>query len=209
MENILAGDASAERDIFDVLKEIGAFQEGHFILSSGLHSSAYIQCALVMKNPKIAGDICSRLAKKISSYLETNKKKIDICLSPAMGGIIVGYEVARQLGVESVFAERDSSSGALQLRRSFTIPPKARVLIVEDVVSTGISAHECVLLAENCNAKVIAVASIIDRSQKNSLKLSIPLISLIKINAPFYSKKEIPQWLHDISAIKPGSRKKV
>ena len=148
-----------------VLKKTEALKEGHFILSSGLHSSKYVQCAKLLSLPKEAEKICKSLAFKIKK----NFKKFDIILSPAMGGIIIGYEIGRLLKKETIFCER--INGKFCLRRGFNIKPKSRVLIVEDVITTGKSSLECVKLIKKSKASIIGFACLIDRSNKKKIKL--------------------------------------
>ena len=149
----------------DILKKTNALLEGHFVLSSGLHSSKYIQCAKLLSFPKLAEKICKSLANKIKKKY----KKIDLILAPAMGGIIIGYEIGKLLNKETIFCER--IKGKFSLRRGFFIKKNSRVLIIEDVITTGKSSMECVKLIKNAKAKSIGFASIIDRSNNNSLKI--------------------------------------
>ena len=149
----------------NILKKADALLEGHFVLSSGLHSPIYIQCAKLLSYPYLADKICKSLAKKIKK----NFKKIDMILSPAMGGIIVGYEIGKLLKKETIFCER--VKGKFTLRRGFKIKKGSKVLIVEDVITTGKSSLECVKLIKSSNSKLIGFASIIDRSSKKNLKI--------------------------------------
>ena len=183
-----------------ILKETKALIEGHFILSSGLHSSKYIQCAQLMSKPNKANLLCQSLAEKISKEF----KNIDLILSPAMGGIIIGYEIGKILEKETIFSER--VDGTFILRRDFFILENANVLIIEDVITTGKSSMECVRLIKNANAKHIGFASIIDRSAKKSLKIKKKIISHLKIEVPTYSKSKLPKHLASIPITKPGSR---
>ena len=148
-----------------VLRKTNALLEGHFILSSGLHSPSYVQCAKLLSNPAKANKICLSLSKKIKK----NIKKIDLILSPAMGGIIIGYEIGRLLNKETIFCER--VNGKFKLRRGFKIKKGSKVLVIEDVITTGKSSLECVKLIKKANAKLLGFASIIDRSTKKTLKL--------------------------------------
>ena len=184
----------------NILKKTNALLEGHFILSSGLHSSKYIQCAKLLSYPYLADKICKSLAIKIKKRF----KKIDLILSPAMGGIVIGYEIGRILKIETIFCERNK--GKFVLRRGFSIKKNARVLIVEDVITTGKSSIECVGLIKNFKAKVIGFASIIDRSSSKSLKIKKKIVSHLKINVPTYKKKELPKELKKIPVTIPGSR---
>ena len=182
-----------------ILKETNALLEGHFILSSGLHSFQYVQCAKLLSYPKKAEIICAALAEKIKN----NFNKIDIVLSPALGGIVVGYEIGKQLNIQTIFAEREN--GKLVLRRGFTIPPDSNVLIVEDVITTGKSALECSEIVKINKAKLVGFACIIDRSDNNVL-IKEKIVSQIKINMVVFKENELPDKLKKISAIKPGSR---
>ena len=184
----------------DILKKTNALLEGHFVLSSGLHSSKYIQCAKLLSYPHLAKNICVSLSKKIIK----NYKKIDLILSPAMGGIIIGYEIGKLLKKETIFCER--VNGKFTLRRGFHIKKNSKVLIVEDVITTGKSSMECVKLISNSKAKLLGFASIIDRSTKKSLKIKKNIISHMKINVPTYKNNKIPETLKKIPITTPGSR---
>tara|TARA_Y100000590_G_scaffold326114_1_gene370070 strand:- start:7048 stop:7632 length:585 start_codon:yes stop_codon:yes gene_type:complete len=187
------------KESLKILKETNALLEGHFILSSGLHSSKYIQCAKLLSYPEQAVAICSSLCEKIKK----NFSEIDLILSPAIGGIVVGYEVSRQLNVKNVFAER--LDGKLLLRRGFVIPKNSKVLIVEDVITTGKSALECSKILELNNANLVGYACIIDRSNRELL-IKQNIISQIKIEIETFNKENIPSDLKEIPATKPGSR---
>ena len=182
-----------------ILKETNALLEGHFILSSGLHSKQYVQCAKLLSYPSKAEVICSSLCQKIKKAIN----KIDIILSPAIGGIVVGYELGRQLKVETIFAER--SDQKLVLRRGFKIPKNSKVLIVEDVITTGKSALECSELIKASKSKLIGYACIIDRSNSKSL-IKNKIVSQIKLKIDTYENNELPNDLKKIQPIKPGSR---
>ena len=184
----------------NILRKTDALLEGHFILSSGLHSSKYIQCAKLLSFPFKADKICRSLANKIKK----NFKKIDLILAPAMGGIIIGYEIGRLLKKETIFCER--VNGKFILRRGFKIKAKSKVLIIEDVITTGKSSMECVKLIEKAKAKPIGFATIIDRSSKESLKIKKKIISHIKIKIPTYKFNQLPKDLKFIPITKPGSR---
>ena len=184
----------------NILKKTDALLEGHFVLSSGLHSSKYIQCAKLLSFPHIAKDLCISLSKKIKK----NFKKIDLILSPAMGGIIIGYEIGKLLKKETIFCER--VKGKFKLRRCFKIKKRARVLIVEDVITTGKSSLECVKLIKKEKAQLLGFACIINRSNIMHLKIKKKIISHLKIDVPTYNKKKIPAYLKSIPVSKPGSR---
>ena len=184
----------------DILKKTDALIEGHFILSSGLHSSKYIQCAKLLSYPHLAEKICKSLATKIKK----NFNKIDLILAPAMGGIIIGYEIGRILKKETIFCER--VKGKFTLRRGFRIKKNSRVLIVEDVITTGKSSIECVKLIKKNQAKLLGFASIINRSQKKTLKIKKKIVSHLKINVPTYSKNKLPKSISSITVSTPGSR---
>ena len=184
----------------NILKKTNALLEGHFVLSSGLHSSKYIQCAKLLSFPNLADKICKSLANKIKKKF----KKIDLILAPAMGGVIIGYEIGKILNKETIFCER--VNGKFTLRRGFSIKKGARVLIIEDVITTGKSSLECVKLIKKSNAKLVGFASIIDRSTKKSLKIKNKIVSHLKIDVPCYNLKNIPKSLKSIPITTPGSR---
>ena len=184
----------------DILKKTNALLEGHFILSSGLHSTKYIQCAKLLSFPNIAKPICIAFAKKIKKKF----KKIDIILAPAMGGVVIGYEIGRLLKKETIFCER--VNGKFKLRRGFEIRKNKKVLIVEDVITTGKSSLECVKIINKSKAKLLGFASLIDRSNKKTLKIKRKIISHLKINVPIFKKKNIPIYLKSIPITVPGSR---
>ena len=182
-----------------MLKETNALLDGHFILSSGLHSNQYVQCAKLLSYPKKAKLICASLTEKIKKSFNN----IDIILSPAIGGIVVGYEIGRQLEVQTIFAER--IGGKLALRRGFTIQKESNVLIVEDVITTGGSALECFQIVKENKANLIGFACIIDRSDKN-ISIKDKIVSQIKFEFTTYKESELPENLKKIVAIKPGSK---
>jgi len=184
----------------DILKNTDALIEGHFVLSSGLHSSKYIQCAKLLSFPFLAEKIFRSLANKIKKRY----KKIDLILAPAMGGIIIGYEIGKLLKKETIFCER--VNGIFTLRRGFNIKKDTKVLIIEDVITTGKSSLECVKLIKKANAKLVGFATIIDRSNKKSLKIKSKIISHLKIKVPTFSKNKLPKNLKLIPITKPGSR---
>ena len=189
------------KDSLAVLKKTKALIEGHFILSSGLHSSKYIQCAKLLSNPKISKDFCISLSNKIKNKI----KNIDIILAPAIGGIIIGYEIGRLLNKETIFCER--VNGKFKLRRGFYIKKNSKVLIVEDVITTGKSSLECVKLIKKTKAKLLGFACLIDRSNKNSIKIkNKKIIAQIKLEIPTYKKNNLPISLKKIPITKPGSR---
>ena len=183
-----------------ILKRTNALLEGHFVLSSGLHSSKYIQCAKLLSFPHIANKICQSLSKKIKK----NFKKIDVLLAPAMGGIVIGYEIGRLLKKETIFCER--VKGKFTLRRGFNIKKKSKVLIIEDVITTGKSSLECVKLIIKSKAKLLGFACIIDRSSKKNLKIKNKIVSHLKIDVPVYKKNKLPEYLKSIPISVPGSR---
>ena len=182
-----------------ILKRTNALLEGHFVLSSGLHSSKYIQCAKLLSNPKAAESICSSLVEKINNKFSN----IDIILAPAVGGIVVGYEVGRQMRIKTIFAERENKK--LTLRRCFSIPEQSNVLIIEYVITTGKSALECYELIKIHKANFVGFACIIDRSNKKSL-IDKEIISQIKFRITTYTKENLPDDIKNIKPEKPGSR---
>ena len=167
----------------DILRKTDALLEGHFVLSSGLHSSKYIQCAKLLSQPYLAEKMCRSLASKIKKRF----KKIDLILAPAMGGIVIGYEIGRILKKETIFCER--VKGKFTLRRGFNIRKGMNVLIIEDVITTGKSSLECVRLIKDSKAKLLGFASLIDRSSKQTLKIKKRIVSQLKISVPTYKKK--------------------
>ena len=182
-----------------ILKETNALINGHFILSSGLHSPSYVQCAQLLSKPEKAYKICNSLAEKIKSTFND----FDMILSPAMGGIIIGYELGKILKKETIFSER--VNGKFKLRRDFEIKKNNKVLIVEDVITTGKSSLECSKLVQNSHARIVGYACIIDRSNgKSDIKEKI--VSQIELDIPTYTDKNLPKSLSTIKAIKPGSR---
>ena len=184
----------------DILKKTNALLEGHFILSSGLHSSKYIQCAKLFSFPNLADKICKSLAFKIRKKF----KKIDLILAPAMGGIIIGYEIGKILKIETIFCER--VNGKFSLRRGFNIEKGSRVLIIEDVITTGKSSMECVNLIKKNKAILLGFASIIDRSTKKTLKIKKKIISHLKLDVPTFKKNKLPKSLVNVPISIPGSR---
>jgi len=184
----------------DILKKTNALLEGHFVLSSGLHSSKYIQCAKLLSYPHEAQLICKSLANKIKK----NFKSFDLILAPAMGGIVIGYEIGKLLKKETIFCER--VKGKFTLRRGFNIKKNSKVLIIEDVITTGKSSLECTKLIKKSKAKLVGFASIIDRSTKNNLKIKQKIISHLKIDVPTYKPGKLPSELKKIPVTKPGSR---
>ena len=182
-----------------ILKETKALIEGHFILSSGLHSSKYVQCAQLMSKPHKANLICVSLAEKIRNEI----LNFDLILSPAMGGIVIGYEIGRLFKKETIFSER--VNGQFQLRRDFEIKKNSKVLVVEDVITTGKSSLECSKLVTLNGEIIIGYACIIDRSNGKS-KIKDKVISQVQLNIPTFSKDNIPKKLSLIKPVKPGSR---
>ena len=190
----------SSKDSLKILKKTDALLDGHFVLSSGLHSSKYIQCAKLLSYPHLAKNICLSLSKKIKK----NYKNIDLILSPAIGGIIIGYEIGKLLKKETIFCER--VKGTFKLRRGFNIKKKNKVLIIEDVITTGKSSLECLKLIKKAGAKVIGFACIIDRSNKKTLKIKQKIVSHMKIEVPTFNKNKLPSKLKSIPISKPGSR---
>ena len=187
------------KESLKILKETNALLEGHFILSSGLHSDKYVQCAQLLSKPERAKDICSSLAEKNRE----NYKKIDLILSPAIGGIVIGYEIGRVLNIETIFAERINEG--FNLRRGFEIKKGQKVLIIEDVITTGKSSLECSNLVKKAGAEIIGYACLIDRSNGKS-NITNKIVSQIQIQIPTYKKEDLPKHLEKIKAVKPGSR---
>ena len=189
------------KDSLAVLKKTKALLEGHFVLSSGLHSPQYVQCAKLLSYPKKSEKFCKSLTSKIKKKF----KKIDIILSPAMGGIVIGYIVGNLLNKETIFCER--VNGKFTLRRGFSIKKNSKVLIVEDVITTGKSSLECARLVKKFKSKVVGYACLINRSSKPSLKIKDKnIVSQIKLEIPTYKKNDLPIELKKIPITKPGSR---
>ena len=184
----------------DILKKTNALLEGHFVLSSGLHSSKYIQCAKLLSFPIKAEQICKSLSNKIKKKF----KHIDLILAPAMGGVIIGYEIGKLLKKETIFCER--VNGKFVLRRGFNIKEGSKVLIIEDVITTGKSSMECVKLIKKARAIHVGFATIIDRSTKKNLKIKKKIVSHLKINVPTFKANRLPNNLKSIPITIPGSR---
>lgn len=190
-----------EEEILSHFRETNALLEGHFLLSSGLHSDRYLQCAKVLMYPDRAEALCRALADKVDAVL--GEKATDIVVAPAMGGIIVGYELARQLGVPGIFTEREN--GVFTLRRGFHLEPGARVIMSEDIVTTGKSSRECIEAIRVAGGEVVGATCLIDRSN-GSVDVGVPLISLVKMDVKTYEADELPPELAATPAVKPGSR---
>ncbi len=187
-------------EILAEFRDAHALLEGHFILSSGLRSPRYLQCARLLMDPARAEKMARALADKIPADL---RNEIDIVVSPAMGGVIIGHEMGRALGKPAIFVERPE--GTFELRRGFRIEPGQRVLLVEDVVTTGLSSREAIAAVEAAGGRVIAAASLVDRSN-GTADLGVPYTALIRIDVPAYKPEEVPPELAQIPAVKPGSR---
>ena len=190
----------SHKESLNILRKTNALLEGHFVLSSGLHSPKYVQCAKLLSFPNKANKIC----KSLSSKIKKNFKNANLILSPAVGGIIIGYEIGKLLNLETIFCERVNQR--FKLRRGFSIKKNARVVIVEDVVTTGKSSLECVKLIKKGKAKILGFACIIDRSNKKNLKIKKKVISHLKINIPTYKKSQLPPSLKSTPISIPGSR---
>ncbi len=187
-------------EVLQYFRDADALLEGHFILSSGLHAAKYLQCARVLMDPKVSAILCNTLADKITSQID---QEIDLVVSPAMGGVVVGYEMGRQLGVNSIFTER--VDGQLTLRRGFDIPKGANILMAEDIVTTGLSSRECIDVIHEYGGNVVAASCLIDRSN-GTADVGVPLISLAGLEIPAYEADNLPEELTNTPAIKPGSR---
>lgn len=191
----------AQDAVVQLLHDSGALLEGHFLLSSGLHSPYYLQCARVLMEPKRAERVCAALRAKIRHELPA--LAFDTVVSPALGGVVLGYELARQFETTSLFVER--VEGRFALRRGFTLAPEARVLIAEDVVTTGLSTRECMACVRAEGAEVVAAACLIDRSG-GAARLDVPLVALARLELPVYPADRLPPELAAQPAVKPGSR---
>ena len=190
----------SHEEVMAEFRDAGALLDGHFVLSSGLHSGNYLQCALVLKDPWRAEKLCRALADKLRSEIPG---PIDIVASPAMGGVVVGYELGRQLGLPAIFFER--VDGRFTLRRGFAIPRGAKVLMVEDIVTTGLSSRECIAAIREEGGQVVAAACLIDRSNGRA-EVGLPLVSLTRFEIPVYAADRLPPELAAVPATKPGSR---
>jgi orotate phosphoribosyltransferase len=186
-----------ETEILDIFRKHSAILEGHFILSSGLHSDRYVQCALVLQHPRVAEQLCSQLADQLR-HLE-----LSVVAAPALGGILVAHEVARALGVRALFTERQE--GAMSLRRGFSLEPDEPTLVVEDVITTGLSTRETIQCIEQAGGKVVGAGSLIDRSG-GTADLGLPKASLISLKIQNYNPADCPLCKAGITAVKPGSR---
>jgi orotate phosphoribosyltransferase len=189
-----------QTQVLDEFRAAGALLEGHFVLSSGLHSSRYLQCARVLMDAGRADRLCKSLAETI---IAGGHGAFDLVASPAMGGVVVGYEMGRQLGVPSIFFER--VDGKLALRRGFSIAKGARVLMVEDIVTTGLSSRECIAGINDEGGICVAAACLIDRSGGKA-NVGVPLHALAELEIPAYAEDALPADLVAIPAYKPGSR---
>lgn len=185
--------------VLDEFRAAGALLQGHFILSSGLRSPTFLQKMFIFQDPKRTEVLCRALAEKVEAAFG----KIDIVVSPAVGGIVPGYETARHLGAKAIFVEREE--GRFQLRRGFTIEDKARVLLVEDIVTTGLSSRECLEAIRAFPGEIVGAACLIDRSSGKA-ELGVPLISLAALDIPTYAPDALPPELAAIPPVKPGSR---
>ncbi len=189
-----------DEEVIELFRKSGALLEGHFVLSSGLHSSVYLQCAIALQSPEVA----SRFGRAIAQHFE--QQAIETIASPAIGGLIIGYEVARHLGARFIWTEREN--GKMNLRRGFSVPPDERVLVVEDVITTGGSTRETIEALESFGARIVAAASIIDRSGGRA-DVGVPLYSLAILNVPAVESENCEACQRGESAVKPGSRKAV
>ena len=187
-----------DEEVLAEFRAADALLEGHFILSSGLRSSRYLQCARVLADPKRGSRLAGALAARLPAGLA-----IDIVVSPAMGGVIAGHEMGRALGVEAVFLERPE--GVFELRRGFRLTPGQRVLMMEDVVTTGLSSREAIAAIHRAGGVVVAAGALVDRSD-GTAELGVPFFPLIRLSVPTYAADALPPELAAIPAIKPGSR---
>ncbi len=189
-----------EDEILSEFRSSQALLEGHFLLSSGRHSAHYLQCARVLMDPARASRLAVAIAQKIPRDIRSQVQKV---VAPAMGGVIIGHEVGRALGVEAMFVERPT--GTFELRRGFALNPGDKVLMVEDVVTTGLSSREAIAAIEAAGGEVIAAASLIDRSA-GAVDLGVPFFPLVALNFPTYAPDDLPPELAATPAVKPGSR---
>ncbi|WP_344694685.1 orotate phosphoribosyltransferase [Sphingomonas cynarae] len=190
----------SDDDVLADFRAAGALLEGHFILSSGLRSSRYLQCARVLMDPRRGARLCEALAARLPADV---RDTITAVVAPAMGGVIAGHEMARALGVEAMFLERPE--GTFELRRGFRLDPGQRVLMMEDVVTTGLSSREAIASIARAGGETVAAASLVDRSN-GAADLGVPFFPLIRLDVPSYAADALPPELAAIPAIKPGSR---
>jgi orotate phosphoribosyltransferase len=190
-----------EEEILAEFRDAEALLEGHFVLSSGLHSSRYLQCARVLMDPARASRLASALARTLPLDI---KSRIEMVVSPAMGGVIIGHEIGRSLGLPAIFVERPT--GTFELRRGFAIARGMKLLLVEDVVTTGLSSKEAMKAVADAGGEVIAAAALVDRSN-GMADLGVPFFPLIRLDVPVYEPRNLPEALAAIPAEKPGSRK--
>ena len=186
-------------EVIAEFRAVGALREGHFVLSSGLHSPVFLQKNLVFAHP----DRCERLCRALAERVREEVGEVDVVVSPAVGGIIPGYETARHLGVPALYVER--VDGSFALRRGFTLEPGQRVLMVEDIVTTGLSSRECITAIREAGGQVVAAACVVDRSG-GKVDVGVPLIALARLAVPAYPADQLPPELAAIPAVKPGSR---
>ena len=186
-------------EVLDEFRSAGALLEGHFVLSSGLHSPVFLQKMFVFQDPVRTERVCRALAEKIRDAYGP----VDYVVSPAVGGIVPGYETARHLGAKAIFVEREN--GVFALRRGFAIPEGAKVVMVEDIVTTGLSSRECLAALREHPGTLLGAACLIDRSGGKA-DLGVPLVSLVQLDIPAYPPEQIPPELAEIPATKPGSR---
>ena len=189
-----------DADILAEFRDAGALLEGHFILSSGLRSTRYLQCARVLMDPARAARLCGALLDKLPADMW---RSVSAVVAPAMGGLICGYELARQLGVQSMFVERPA--GVFELRRGFRLEPDQPVLMMEDVVTTGLSSREAIAAITAAGGRVVHAACLVDRSD-GSADVGVPLTALLRLSVPSYAADALPPELAGIEAVKPGSR---
>ncbi len=189
-----------EAEVLDEFRAADALLEGHFVLSSGLRSSRYLQCARVLMDPRRGARLAEALATAIPAEL---RARISAVVSPAMGGVIAGHEMARALGVEAMFLERPE--GVFELRRGFRLDPGQAVLMMEDVVTTGLSSREAIAAITRAGGETVAAAALVDRSD-GAADLGVPFFPLIRLAVPTYQADALPPELAAIPAIKPGSR---
>lgn len=190
-----------EDDVLSEFRSCDALLEGHFKLSSGRHSAYYLQCARVLMNPERAGRLALAIAQRIPREI---RSEIDVVVSPAMGGLIIGHEMGRALGKDAIFLERPT--GTFELRRGFALNEGAKVLMVEDVVTTGLSSREAIEAVTREGGTVIAEAALVDRSA-GEVDLGVPFFPLVQLNFPTYAEEDIPEALASVPVTKPGSRK--
>lgn len=198
---------TSDSPVIKLFEETGAYLRGHFRLTSGLHSPEYLQCAKVLAHPDYAEHLGRELARRLRTLInQPAETKVDLVVAPAMGGLIIGHEVARELGVPFLFTERDGASNQMTLRRGFEVHPGQRAVVIEDVITTGGSTREVIQLLQDAQVTVLAAGSIMDRSGGKA-DVGVPRLALHELNVVTYDPADCPLCRQGIPVVKPGSRR--